>query len=118
MIIILLMIFIYGVIGMKLFGNLCGEGASGGAARCAVLRVRCSFHSITESMNLLFELATNQDSSGVMRDIYGSGGGSAFVWWYFTTFYIISNFILINLFVAGAPERTITSLVPVAFSVQ
>ena len=101
MVIIGLAMFIWGVVGMKLFGHICTELPHD----CAVLNVRCSFKSITQSMSLLFELATNEDASPIMRDLNNQEPDLTGVWFYFASFYIISNFILLNLFVAAIVEN-------------
>ena len=117
MIIIALVVFIWGVAGMKIYGNVCSRATheydsnegkmmpSSSSAKfvsgCEVINVRASFESITKAMRLMFELATNQDASPVIRDIKANTDSSSWVTPFFATFYVVSNFILLNLFVAA-----------------
>jgi hypothetical protein len=121
MIIIALVVFIWGVAGMKIYGNVCSRATheydssegkmmpSSSSAKfvsgCEVINVRASFESITKAMRLMFELATNQDASPVIRDIKANTDSSSWVTPFFATFYVVSNFILLNLFVAAIVEN-------------
>ena len=106
LIIIALAVFIFGVVGMKLFGDVCSNpdaDMNDSESTCSVINVRGSFRTITGSMRFLFEIMTNEDSSPLMRDLNSFGDSSkATVSLYFGVFYILSNFILLNLL--GAPH--------------
>ena len=102
LIIMALAVFIFGVVGMKLFGNVCSSPDDA----CSVINTRGSFRDIIGSMSFLFEIMTNEDSSPLMRDINNFGDSSrAVVALYFGVFYMLSNFILLNLLVAAIVEN-------------
>lgn len=108
LIILCLVIFIWGVVGMKLFGNVCNPDAvaEDATSTCDVINTRGTFRSISGSMAFLFEITTNEDSSPLMRDLNDNGASSRLVVsLYFSTFYMLSNFVLLNLLVAAIVEN-------------
>jgi hypothetical protein len=107
LIILTLVIFIYGVVGMKLFGNVCSpDDPLLDASACEVINIRGTFRSILGSMAILFEITTNEDASPLMRDLNDNGSVSQpVVSLFFGSFYMLSNFILLNLLVAAIVEN-------------
>lgn len=139
----LLTIYIYGVTGMKLYGNVCQtmreeSGGSSSAVEndCQEIGPQFNFWSIgssvsdpqtstsaaifmdsvicTESnpieclrvfqMLLLFQLATGHSATTVMKDITAHTDGTV-VFPFFCSFYIVSNYVLLNLFIAVLLEN-------------
>lgn len=88
-IVIGLLLFCYGVLGMKIYGNVCGSAidnidATGATVRCEALGERASFQTTFASMVLLFQIMTGEDTSRIMRDIVGhcEDCSTGFLWAY------------------------------------
>eukprot|EP01052_Picozoa_sp_SAG31_P021248 SAG31_NODE_1633_length_7689_cov_3.155599_2_plen_1828_part_00 len=106
LIVILLLIFIYGVLGMKVYGNVCATASR--AQRCEALGHRATFQTTHSSMVLLFQIMTGEDTSRIMRDIMnecGSDCSTSFLWFYVVSYHILTNIIFLNLFVAVLLEN-------------
>lgn len=90
-IVMMLMYFIFGIIGMKLYGALSVEGDG-------IINHKDNFSDIMHAMMLLFQVSTGMPILDLTADLNRKSGGHAFV--FFMAFYITSNFILLNLFTA------------------
>ena len=72
--------------------------------KCYHISSHDNFDSISSAMVLLFQVATGQDTSGIIDDLARNTKGTA-VFPYFLAFYIFTNLILLNLFVAVLLEN-------------
>eukprot|EP01046_Picozoa_sp_COSAG06_P064561 COSAG06_NODE_15482_length_1068_cov_0.897833_2_plen_281_part_01 len=84
-----LLLYIYGVAGMMLYGNL---------EECDKINDLQNFRTIFSSMMYLFQVSTGQDFKSIMYDIRAQDG--QFVAFYFISFYVMSIYVFLNLFVA------------------
>jgi hypothetical protein len=97
-IVMCLMLFIFGIMGMKLFGTAT-VGGFGLGQTSPVINVLDNFSNISNSMMLLFQISTGgTDITLIIEELKVKTGGSCFP--FFAVFFIISNFILLNLFTA------------------
>ena len=87
--VLLLVLYIYGVAGMQFYGNL---------EDCEKINDLENFRNIFMSMMFLFQISTGQDFKSIMFDIRAQDGFA--VGAFFISFYIVSVFVMINLFVA------------------
>ena len=85
----MIVLYIYGVAGMQLYGNL---------EECSKINDLQNFRTIFSSMMYLFQISTGQDFKSIMFDIRAQDG--QFVAAYFISFYTISIYVFINLFIA------------------
>jgi hypothetical protein len=104
-----LVLYIYGVTGMKIYGNVCNpdnppEDDSVGDGICITIGERFNFWDISSSMSLMFQLATGFDSADLMKDINAETDGKI-VFMFFVSFYVMSNYVLLNLFIAVLLEN-------------
>merc|ERR550517_1851469 len=109
-ILIILIFFIYGVIGMQIFGKIALQ------EEIAIHRNN-HFQTFPQALLVLFRSATGESWQEIMLDCTnkpeakcdpksddldpeGRGCGSDFAYFYFITFFILCSFLIINLFVA------------------
>ena len=85
----MIVLYIYGVAGMQLYGNL---------EECDKINDLQNFRTIASSMMYLFQISTGQDFKSIMFDIRAQDG--QFVAFYFISFYTVSIYVFINLFTA------------------
>jgi len=85
----ILVLYVYGVAGMQLYGNL---------EECDKINDNQNFRNIFTSMMYLFQISTGQDFKSIMFDIRAQDG--QFVAPFFVSFYTVSIYVFINLFVA------------------
>ena len=85
----MLMLYVYGVAGMQLYGNL---------EECDKINDNQNFRTIFSSMMYLFQISTGQDFKSIMFDIRAQDG--LFVAAFFISFYTVSIYVFINLFIA------------------
>ena len=113
MVIMSMVIFVFGVLAMKLFGNICPPPLDDDMLQeqhnqgpgCDVINQQGTFRDIGSSMAMLFELMTNQDVAPIMRDIERNGGADLPYFTFFGLFWLLANFILLNLFIACVVEN-------------
>jgi hypothetical protein len=88
--------FIAGVTGMHLFAHL---------PRGELLNGHENFETTPNAMKLLFEVATGHDFLNLIHEMNLAGAltGAPFI--YFTVFYVIASWMLVNLFVAVLLEN-------------
>ena len=108
-IILLLCFYIFGVLGMKTYGGACSRPGVVSAEQynydlCSHMDQHNNFDSIGKAMQILFQVATGQDTSGIMSDLTINSNGNV-VFGFFLTFYVFSNLVLLNLFVAVLMEN-------------
>jgi len=84
-----LLLYIYGVAGMMLYGNL---------EECDKINDLQNFRNIFNAMMYLFQISTGQDFKSIMYDIRAQDG--QFVAPFFISFYVLSIYVFLNLFVA------------------
>eukprot|EP01052_Picozoa_sp_SAG31_P005011 SAG31_NODE_214_length_20084_cov_2.644684_15_plen_1882_part_00 len=101
-----LVYFFFGTCGMHLYGDL---------ARGEILTDHENFENIGNSMRLLFELGTGHDFMHLMHEM--RVGGAKFVFVYFFSFYVLSNFVMLSLFIAVLLENFDLNFTAMDFSV-
>ena len=87
--VLMLILYIYGVAGMQFYGNL---------EDCEQINDLENFRNIFTSMMFLFQISTGQDFKSIMFDIRAQDGFA--VTTFFISFYIVSIFVFLNLFIA------------------
>lgn len=106
---IVLVFYIYAIIGMQLFGNVV-EDPDGDGMSYVITRYN-NFGTFWYSMLLLFRCSTGEAWQAIMRDLEpkfalcsketsSDNCGSSFAPAYFCTFVISSQFLVVNLFVS------------------
>jgi hypothetical protein len=93
---LLLVFFVFAVLGIKLFGKTADY--LDGYDRFAELNRHANFESFGAAMLLLFRLATGENWNGVMHDCRGL---SDFAVPYFISFLYIGVYLFLNLYVAA-----------------
>ena len=89
-ILLLLIFFIYAVAGVKFFGNVTqGE----------FLNSQRNFGRFGDAIRLLFILATGESWNEVMKDAMVYSGSPEAAVFYFCTFVILAQFVMMNLFI-------------------
>merc|ERR1719264_1957782 len=109
-ILIALIFFIYGVVGMQVFGKIAPQEGT-------QIHRNNNFQTFFEAILVLFRSATGESWQEIMLDCTnkpeakcdpksddldpeGRGCGSDFAYFYFITFFIVCSFLILNLFVA------------------
>jgi hypothetical protein len=87
--VLILILYVYAVAGMQFYGNL---------EECEKINDLENFRNIFTSMMFLFQISTGQDFKSIMFDIRAQDGFA--VGAFFISFYVLSIFVFINLFVA------------------
>jgi Ca2+-binding EF-hand superfamily protein len=90
-----LQFFIFGILGMKLYGSIPLEGTD---VKLDELNEYNNFATVPSAMMLLFQIATGQPIVKIVEEIKASVGGHPFI--FFAVFFIFANMILLNLFTA------------------
>eukprot|EP01043_Picozoa_sp_COSAG02_P025025 COSAG02_NODE_1390_length_12915_cov_6.825531_1_plen_3708_part_00 len=93
--VMILQFFIFGILGMKLYGLVPLDGSD---IKTDELNEYSNFQSVPSAMMLLFQIATGQPIVKIVEEIKGSTGGHPFI--FFAVFFIFANMILLNLFTA------------------
>ena len=89
-VLLLLIFFIYAVAGVKFFGNV---------KQGEFLNSQRNFSQFGDALRLLFILATGESWNEVMRDAMIYSGAPEFAIFYFCTFVILAQFVMMNLFI-------------------
>ena len=90
---LVLSLYIYGVVGMQLYGNLeLIEGTK--------INALDNFKDIFASMRLLAQLATGQDLKSLIYDVRAQTDQANGIVYYIFSFYTVAIFVFLNLFVA------------------
>eukprot|EP01043_Picozoa_sp_COSAG02_P036745 COSAG02_NODE_2712_length_8183_cov_20.357867_4_plen_1548_part_01 len=93
--VMILQFFIFGILGMKLYGLVPLDGSD---IKTDELNEYSNFQSVPSAMMLLFQIATGQPIVKIVEEIKASAGGHPFI--FFAVFFIFANMILLNLFTA------------------
>jgi hypothetical protein len=89
-----LVYFVFAVMGVKLFGEINTDDA-------ACMTEIAGFKTFGIAMLTLFRITTGDDWACIMLDCMNTSiGGSSWAWLYFVPFYVLSAFIMLNLFVS------------------
>ena len=94
---LLLLFFVFAVMGMNLFGEACVQIRGSGDGGRFITNYN-NFESFGYSMLTLFRCLTGEDWNAVMQEIYDEGYPQAYP--FFVSFVIAGNFMLLNLFIA------------------
>jgi len=103
-----LIFFIYGVLGMGLFGGIPHNNDES-----SFINVHCNFDTFYNSIITLSRIATGESWNGIMRQLHpkecefmhGEQCGSFITFVYFPSFVIIVSFIILNVFIAVILEH-------------
>ena len=87
--VVLLIIFIYALLGMRLFGDQMNDLPGG--------RPRHHFDTLLWAMITVFQVLTGEDWNAIMYDCMHATSGAASM--YFVTLLIFGNFLIVNLFI-------------------
>mgnify|MGYP006099554907 FL=1 len=91
----LLLIYIFSIVGMHMFGKLTTDGD--------FFDIHANFHNVGIGMLTLFRCATGESWNGIMYDIMDRSANSASVFFamaYFTVFQVLGSMMMLNLIVA------------------
>ena len=115
---LVLVLFVFGIIGIQLFGGL-----AQGAVNVAAINEYDNFDSIVPAMRVLFQIATGQDfvwkAEELQVKMEAAGYfGQELVMPYMVVYYITSVFIFLNLFVAVLLENFELNFDPDALDVK
>lgn len=91
---LLLLFFVYAIAGMHLFGDL--EAAE-------FLNEHANFNTFLNSMLVVYRMSTGESWNGIMHDCMAAG--TVVTVFYFTSFVLLGQFIMLNLFVAVILEN-------------
>ncbi|XP_071818049.1 voltage-dependent L-type calcium channel subunit alpha-1D-like isoform X4 [Apostichopus japonicus] len=90
---IVMLFFIYAVIGMQVFGKI-------QVSHDGPINRNNNFQTFPAALLVLFRSATGEAWQQVMLECINNANGSDFAYIYFISFYSICSFLIINLFVA------------------
>jgi len=98
---LILLIFVYGVMGMNMFNKY-----EGGVTHDGVwITDYNNFDSFAWSVLVLFRCATGESWNGIMHEIGNQMGTKVQSFVFFLTYMILCNFLLLNLFIAVILEN-------------
>uniref|UniRef100_A0A7S3Y434 Ion transport domain-containing protein n=1 Tax=Heterosigma akashiwo TaxID=2829 RepID=A0A7S3Y434_HETAK len=92
---LVLLIFVYGVMGMNLFGEVANDGEW--------ITEFNNFRTFVWSVLVLFRCATGESWNGLMHELMRQGHTVALP--FFVTYALLCNFLLLNLFIAVILEN-------------
>ena len=92
MAIMALLIFMYGVVGMQMFG---------GVPYNTRIHQYDNFDNIFNAMRLLFQVMTGQDFLGIVNELRDPPNNCTFAFGYFGSFYALAVYIGLNIFIAA-----------------
>eukprot|EP00899_Mesostigma_viride_P003365 jgi/Mesvir1/13029/Mv06022-RA.1 len=95
-------ILVFAILGMQMFAGYCCDGCEETLdfSTCCNRCSRTNFNSFSDAVLSLFYVLTGDNWSAVMYDTWDAGGPRWFIPIYFVSYFMITTYVVLNLYVA------------------